>query len=256
MLIKWKINSSRWLWQSIIGESKNFWSITIPALFESSAERLITLLETSSRTKAFVTMPRNIVLIKRFFRPPVESIPMYALFGSPDKRSWSQEFQFFLYDTCTQPSGRTHSLLSYSEWSSQYYQEIFWHLIAQYFRLLYYVWSFDRLIDAIYHNFTWLMIFNIFWSSPWQILKRAHHSSGNGGQTSSPLDHSAVSLSKQTDIVHSEGCQLHSCDIVRYTDQCCIGLKGQSEFSTIGDLLMLPRAFKNLGLQKLRFAFI
>ena len=99
------------------------------------------------------------------------------------------------------------------------------------------------------------MILNIFWSSPWQILKRAHHSSGNTGPTSSSLDHSAVSLSKQTDIVHSEGCQLDSCDIVRYTDQCCIGLKGQSEFSTIGDLLMLPRiepitlkAFKNLGL--------
>ena len=107
-----------------------------------------------------------------------------------------------------------------------------------------------------YHPFTRLMIFNIFWSSPWQILKRAHHSSSNTGPTSSPLDHSAVSLSKQTDIVHSEGCQIDSCDIVRYTDQCCIGLKGQSEFSTIGDLLMLPRAFKNLGLQKLRFTFI
>ena len=52
MLIKWKINSSRWLWQSIVGESKNFWSITIPALFESSAERLITLLGASSRKKA------------------------------------------------------------------------------------------------------------------------------------------------------------------------------------------------------------
>ena len=99
-----------------------------------------------------------------------------------------------------------------------------------------------------YHPFTRLIIFNIFWSSPWQIWKRAHHSSGKTGPTSSPLDHSAVSLSKQTDIVHSEGCQLDSCDIVRYTDQCCIGLKGQSEFSTIGDLLMLPRAFKNLGL--------
>ena len=99
-----------------------------------------------------------------------------------------------------------------------------------------------------YHPFTRLMIFNIFWSSPWQILKRTHHSSSNTGPTSSPLDHSAVSLSKQTDIAHSEGCQLDSCDIVRYTDQCCIGLKGQSEFSTIGDLLMLPRAFKNLGL--------
>ena len=91
--------------------------------------------------------------------------------------------------------------------------------------------------------------------SPWswfsiffEVLKRAHHSSGKTGPTSSPLDHSAVSLSKQTDIVHSEGCQIDSCDIVRYTDQCCIGLKGQSEFSTIGDLLMLPRAFKNLGL--------
>ena len=99
-----------------------------------------------------------------------------------------------------------------------------------------------------YHSFTRLMIFNIFWSSLWQILKRAHHSSSNTGTTSSPLDHSAVSLSKQTDIVHSEGCQIDSCDIVRYTDQCCIGLKGQSEFSTIGDLLMLPKAFKNLGL--------
>ena len=107
-----------------------------------------------------------------------------------------------------------------------------------------------------YHPFTRLMIFNIFWSSPCQILKRAHHSSSNTGPTSSPMDHSAVSLSKQTDIVHSEGCQIDSCDIVRYTDQCCIGLKGQSEFSTIGDLLMLPRAFKNLGLQKLRFTFI
>ena len=32
---------------------------------------------------------------------------------------------------------------------SQYHQENFWHLIAQYFRLLYYVWSIDRLIDAI-----------------------------------------------------------------------------------------------------------
>ena len=99
-----------------------------------------------------------------------------------------------------------------------------------------------------YHPFTRLMIFNIFWSSPWQILKRAHQSSGNTGPTSSPLDQSAVSLSKQTDIVHSEGCQLDSCDIVRYTDQCCIGLKGQSESFTIMDLLMLPRAFKNLGL--------
>ena len=104
-----------------------------------------------------------------------------------------------------------------------------------------------------YHPFTRLMIFNIFWSSSLQILKREHHSSGNTGPTSSPLDHSAVSLSKQTDIVHSEGCQLDSCDIVRYTDQCCIALRGQSEFSIIGDLLMLPRAFKNLGLQKLRF---
>ena len=94
--------------------------------------------------------------------------------------------------------------------------------------------------------------FSIFF----EVLKRAHHSSGNTGPTSSPLDHSAVSLSKQTDIVHSQGCQLDSCDIARYTDQCCIGLKGQSEFSTIGDLLMLPRAFKNLGLQKLRFTFI
>ena len=40
MLIRWKITLSRWLWQSIVGESKNFWSITIPVLFESSAERL------------------------------------------------------------------------------------------------------------------------------------------------------------------------------------------------------------------------
>ena len=104
-----------------------------------------------------------------------------------------------------------------------------------------------------YHPFTRVMIFNIFWSSPWQILKRAHHSSGNTGPTSSPLDHSAVSLSKQTDIVHSEGCQLDSCDIVRYTDQCCIGLKRQSEFSTIGDRLMLPRIEPiTKGLQKLR----
>ena len=68
-------------------------------------------------------------------------------------------------------------------------------------------------------------------NSTFEVLKRAHHSSGNTGPTSLPLDHAAVSLSKQTDIVHSEGCQLDSCDIVRYTDQCCIGLKGQSEFS-------------------------
>ena len=240
MLIKWKINSSRWLWQSIVGESKNFWSITIPALFESSAERLITLLGASGRKKASATVPRN--LIERFFRPPLESIPMYALFGSPEKRSWSR------HDICTQPSGRTHSLRSHSEWSSQYHQENFCHLIAQYFRIIYYVWNFDRLIDAN-HPFTRVMIFNIFWSSPWQILKRDHHSSGNTGPTSSSLDHSAVSLSKQTDIVHAEGCQIDSCDIVRYTDQCCIGLKGQSEFSTIGDLLMLPRG---ASLQKLR----
>ena len=89
MLIKWKINSSRWLWQSIVGESKNFWSITIPALFESSAERLITL-------------PRNIVLIERFFRPPVESIPMHALyvwFTRQEKliATFVIEFQFFLW---------------------------------------------------------------------------------------------------------------------------------------------------------------
>ena len=72
MLIKWKINSSLWVWQSIVGESKKFWStITIPALYESSAEHLITLLGASSRKKAFVTVPLN--LIERFFRPPVES---------------------------------------------------------------------------------------------------------------------------------------------------------------------------------------
>ena len=160
------------------------------------------------------------------------------------------EFQFF-YDICTQPSGRTHSLRSHSEWSSQYHQECFWHLIAQYFRLLYYVWSFDRLIDAM-SSFHQALDFQYFF----EVLKRAHHSSGNTGPTSSPLDHSAVSLSKPTDIVHSEGCQLDSCDIVRYTDQCCIGLKGQIESFTIRDLLMLPRAFKNLGFQKLRFTFI
>ena len=114
-------------------------------------------------------------------------------------------------------------------------------------------WQID-LCHIILSPGSWFSIF--FWSSPCQILKRAHHSSGNTGPTSSPLDHSAVSLSKQTDIVHSEGCQLDSCDIARYTDLCCIGLKGQSEFSTIGDLLMLPNAFKNLGLQKLRFTFI
>ena len=55
--------------------------------------------------------------------------------------------------------------------------------------------------------------------SPWQILRSADHSSDGTGPTSSPPDHFAVSLSKQTDIVHAEGPQLDSCDIVRYTDQ-------------------------------------
>ena len=75
VIIKWKITLSRWLWQSIGGESRNFWSITIPALFESSVEHLITLLGASSRTKAFAT-------VQRFFRAPMESIALYALFGS------------------------------------------------------------------------------------------------------------------------------------------------------------------------------
>ena len=165
------MNSSRWLWQSIIGESKNFWSIKIPALFESSAERLITLLEASSRKKASVTVPRNIVLIERFFRPPVESIPMNALFGSPcrqEKLIATFVIVFFFYDICTQPSGRTHSLRSHSEWSSQYHQENFWHLIAQHFRLLYYVWSFDRLIDAIssFHQAHDFQYFLKYWKEP------------------------------------------------------------------------------------------
>ena len=75
MLLKWKITLSRWLWQSVRGESRNFRSITIPALFESSVEHLITLLGASSRTKAFAT-------VQRFFRAPMESIALYALFGS------------------------------------------------------------------------------------------------------------------------------------------------------------------------------
>ena len=75
MLIKWKITLSRWLWQSIGGESRNFWSITIPALFQSSVEHLITLLGASSRTKASAT-------VQRFFRAPMESIALYALFDS------------------------------------------------------------------------------------------------------------------------------------------------------------------------------
>ena len=92
---------------------------------------------------------------------------------------------------------------------------------------------------------TRLVIFNIFWRSPCQVLRSAHHSSGGTGTTSSPLDHFSVSLSKQTDIVHAEGCQLDSCDIVRYTDQCCIGLKLQSESFTIEDLLMLPVSLRS-----------
>ena len=148
MLIKWKINSSRWLWQSIIGESKNFWSITIPALFESSAERLITLLEASSRKKAFVTVPRNIVLIERFSDLPWK-VSLCTHYLIHQTREVDRNIRHRVSVFCTQPSGRTHSLRSYSEWSSQYHQENFWHLIAQYFRLLYYVWSFDRLIGAI-----------------------------------------------------------------------------------------------------------
>ena len=102
--------------------------------------------------------------------------------------------------------------------------------------------------------FTRLVIFNIFWSIPWQVLRSAHHSSGDTSPTSSSLDHFAVSLSKQTDVVHVEGPQLDSCDIVRYTDQCCIGLKSQNESFTIRDLLMLPRIELIIkGLQKLRF---
>ena len=105
--------------------------------------------------------------------------------------------------------------------------------------------------------FTRLVIFNIFWRSPCQVLRSAHHSSGDTSPTSSSLDHFAVSLSKQTDIVHAEGPQLDSCNIVRYTDQCCIGLKSQSECFTIRDFLMLPRIELIVkGLQKLRFAFI
>ena len=101
--------------------------------------------------------------------------------------------------------------------------------------------------------FTRHVIFNIFWSSPCQVLRSAHHSSGDTSPTSSSLDHFAVSLSKQTDIVHAECPQLDSCDIVRYTDQCCIGLKSQNESFAIRDLLMLPRIeFIIKGLQKLR----
>ena len=101
--------------------------------------------------------------------------------------------------------------------------------------------------------FTRLVIFNIFWRSPCQVLRSAHHSSDDTSQTSSSLDHFAVSLSKETDVVHAERPQLDSCDIVRYTDQCCIGLKSQSESFTIRDLLMLPRIeFIIKGLQKLR----
>ena len=105
--------------------------------------------------------------------------------------------------------------------------------------------------------FTRLVILNIFWRSPCQVLRIAHHSSGDTSPTYSSLDHFAVSLSKQTDIVRAEGHQLDSCDIVRYTDQCCIGLKSQSESFTIRDLLMLPRIeLITKGLQKLRFAMI
>ena len=101
MWIKWKINSSRWLCQSIVGESKNFWSITIPALFESSAERLITLLEASSRKKAFVTVPRNIVLIERFSDLPWKvSLCIRTIWFTRQEKliaSFVIEFQFFLW---------------------------------------------------------------------------------------------------------------------------------------------------------------
>ena len=95
-----------------------------------------------------------------------------------------------------------------------------------------------------YHHLTRLLIFNIFWSiekSPSLIWQYWPNLLPTG---------SLCSLTVKTNWYCSfrRICQLDSCDIVRYTDQCCIGLKGQSEFSTIGDLLMLPRAFKNLGL--------
>ena len=97
-----------------------------------------------------------------------------------------------------------------------------------------------------YHPFTRLTIFNIFWSSPWQILKRAHHSSGNSGPTSSPLDHTIVSLSKQTDIVHSEGCQLDSCDIA----SAALDWRDRVNFPQLEIFWCCreARAFKNLGL--------
>ena len=169
MWIKWKINSSRWLCQSVVGESKNFWSITIPALFESSAERLITLLEASSRKKAFVTVSHN--LTERFSELPwkVSLCTHYLVHQTREvDRNIRHWVSVFFMTLCTQPSGRTHSLRSHSEWSSQYHQEIFWHLIAQYFRQLYYVWSFDRLIDAIssFHHALDLQYFLKYWKEP------------------------------------------------------------------------------------------
>ena len=94
-----------------------------------------------------------------------------------------------------------------------------------------------------YHPFTMLLIFNIFWSiekSPSVIWQHWPNLLPTG---------SLCSLTVQTNWYCSfRRMSINSCDIVRYTDQCWIWLKGQSEFSTIGDLLMLPRAFKNLGL--------
>ena len=65
------------------------------------------------------------------------------------------------------------------------------------------------------HPFTMLQYF--LSHSPCQILRSAHHS----------------------DILHAEGSQSDSRDIVRHKDQCCIGRKWQNESFTIGDLLML-----------------
>ena len=147
------------------------------------------------------------------------------------------EFQFF----CTQPSGRTHwiSLRSRSEWSSQYHQENFWHLIAQYFRQLYYVLSFDRLIDAIstfYHALDF-QYFLKYWKEPITHL----------AILSQPPSH--CSLTVKTNWYCS--CRMMPIRFVwhrKVYGPVLHWTEGQSEFSTIGDLLMLPRAFKNLGL--------
>ena len=252
MLIKWKITLSRWLWQSIGGESRNFWSITIPALFESSVEHLITLLGASSRTKALAT-------VQRFFRALMESIALYALFGSYSKifdhnirhrvsvSLWHMYPEKWL-DTFVEVSFRVIKSISPRKLSASN------STLFSASPLCLEFWQIDRcqITHSPGSRFQYFL-----WRISWLILGNAHHSSGDTCPKSSPLDHTAVSLSKQTDIVHAEVSQLDSWDIVRYMDQCCNGLKWQSESFTIEDFLMLPRIEPiTKGLQKLRFAII